>query len=56
MMLEDVLREARRVVQSAGYDRFAGAIREAIRPLATEGLGVRIVSEFGWIIGRVPGA
>ena len=25
------------------------------RPFHTEGLGVRIVSEFGWILGRVPG-
>ena len=43
-------------LQGVGYDRFGEAIREAIRPLFTEGLGVRIVSEFGWIIGRVPGA
>jgi SAM-dependent methyltransferase len=43
-------------LQAAGYDRFAEAISQAIRPLYTEGLGVRIVSEFGWIIGRVPSA
>jgi SAM-dependent methyltransferase len=43
-------------LQRAGYDRFADAMREAIRPLFSEGLGVRIVSEFGWIIGRVPGS
>jgi ubiquinone/menaquinone biosynthesis C-methylase UbiE len=43
-------------LQSAGYDRFADAVREAIGPLSAEGLGVRIVSEFGWIIGQVPGA
>jgi SAM-dependent methyltransferase len=43
-------------LQSVGYDRFAEAIREVIRPLCTEGLGVRIVSEFGWIMGRVRGA
>ena len=43
-------------LQAVGYDRFAEAIREAIRPLCTEGLGVRILSEFGWIVGRVPGA
>jgi SAM-dependent methyltransferase len=43
-------------LQAVGYDRFAEAIREAIRPLCTEGLGVRIVSEFGWIMGRVPSA
>jgi hypothetical protein len=42
-------------LQHAGHDRFADAVREAIRPLCVEGLGVRIVSEFGWILGRVPG-
>jgi SAM-dependent methyltransferase len=42
-------------LQRAGHNRFAEAIREAIRPLFSDGLGVRIVSEFGWIIGRVPG-
>ena len=42
-------------VQQVGYDKFAGAMREAIRPLFSDGLGVRIVSEFGWVIGRVPG-
>ncbi len=43
-------------LQAVGYDRFAQVVREAIRPLYTEGLGVRIVSEFGWILGQVPGA
>ena len=42
-------------LQEVGYERFAEVIREAIRPLCTEGLGVRIISEFGWVIGRVPG-
>ena len=42
-------------LQQVGYDKFASAIREAIRPLFSDGLGVRIVSEFGWVIGRVPG-
>jgi SAM-dependent methyltransferase len=42
-------------LQHAGHDRFADAVREAIRPLCVEGLGVRIVSEFGWLVGRVPG-
>ena len=41
---------------AVGYDRFAEAISEAFRPLYTEGLGVRIASEFGWIMGRVPSA
>jgi SAM-dependent methyltransferase len=42
--------------QHAGYDRFAETMREALRPLYVEGLGVRISSEFGWIIGQVPTA
>jgi SAM-dependent methyltransferase len=42
-------------IQNAGYDRFAEALRERLRPLYAEGIGVRIISEFGWIIGRVPG-
>ncbi len=41
-------------LQSAGYDRFAEVVGAAIRPLYAEGLGVRIVSEFGWIVGQVP--
>ena len=41
-------------LQHVGYDRFAATMREAIRPLCVEGLGVRIVSELGWIMGRVP--
>jgi SAM-dependent methyltransferase len=42
-------------LQHAGYDRFAETMHQALRPLYVEGLGVRIVSEYGWIIGRVPG-
>ncbi len=42
--------------EAVGYDRFAEAMRDAVRPLFTEGVGVRIVSEFGWIMGRVPSA
>ena len=41
-------------LQEAGYERFADAMREAIRPSCTDGLGVRVVSEFGWIMGRAP--
>ena len=29
---------------------------QALSPLYAEGLGVRIVSEFGWVIGQVPAA
>jgi SAM-dependent methyltransferase len=38
-------------LQEVGYERFAEAVREAIRPLLVEDVGVRVVSEFGWIIG-----
>lgn len=43
-------------IQNVGYDTFAEALRQALRPLHVEGIGVRIVSEFGWIIGKVPAA
>ncbi len=43
-------------VQAVGRDRFAEVVGEAIRPLRTVDLGVRIVTEFGWIVGRVPGS
>jgi len=43
------------VLKRIGHDRFADAMREAIGPSFTEGIGVRIISEFGWITGRVPG-
>ena len=43
-------------LQHAGDDRFAQVMFRALRPLHVEGLGVRIVSEFGWIIGQVPPA
>jgi hypothetical protein len=29
-------------------------VRQALSPLYVDGIGVRIVSEFGWIIGKVP--
>jgi SAM-dependent methyltransferase len=41
-------------VRHAGPERFAEVMREALRPLYSEGTGVRIVSEFGWIVGQVP--
>jgi SAM-dependent methyltransferase len=41
-------------LREVGYERFASAVREAISPMWTDGVGVRITSEFGWIIGRVP--
>jgi len=41
-------------IQNVGYDKFAEAMRQAMRPLYVDGIGVRIVSEFGWITGRVP--
>jgi SAM-dependent methyltransferase len=43
-------------IQNVGYDKFAEATRQALSPLYVEGVGVRIVSEFGWVIGKVPAA
>jgi len=40
-------------IESVGYDQFAETLRQAMLPLYVEGIGVRIVSEFGWIIGKV---
>jgi ubiquinone/menaquinone biosynthesis C-methylase UbiE len=41
-------------LRHVGQERFTAAMREALSPLYVEGLGVRIVSEFGWIMGKVP--
>jgi ubiquinone/menaquinone biosynthesis C-methylase UbiE len=41
-------------LQHVGNERFAETVRAALRPLETKGVGGRIVSEFGWIIGEVP--
>jgi len=41
-------------IQNVGYDKFAEAMRQALRPLHVDGIGVRIVSELGWVIGKVP--
>jgi hypothetical protein len=42
-------------LRTAGEERFAVALREALAPLRSEGLGLRIASEFGWVTARVPG-
>ena len=41
-------------IQNVGYDQFAETLLQAMRPLHVDGIGVRIVSEFGWIVGKVP--
>jgi len=41
-------------IQNVGYAKFAEAMRQALRPLHVDGIGVRIVSELGWVIGKVP--
>jgi hypothetical protein len=43
-------------LKHGGQDRFAEAMPETLSPLYAEGLGVRIVSELGWVIGTVPSA
>ncbi|WP_165759332.1 class I SAM-dependent methyltransferase [Mycobacterium decipiens] len=42
-------------LKRVGYKRFADAIRDALSPSLVDGIGLRIVSEFGWITGRVVG-
>ncbi|MGN6172526.1 MAG: class I SAM-dependent methyltransferase [Streptosporangiaceae bacterium] len=42
-------------LRRAGDDRVAEAICEAIRPMDTPGLGVRLIAECGGIMGRVLG-
>jgi ubiquinone/menaquinone biosynthesis C-methylase UbiE len=43
-------------IQNVGYEKFADAMRQALSPMYVDGIGIRIVSEFGWIIARVPSA
>ena len=43
-------------IRNVGYEQFADAMRQALRPLLADGIGLRITSEFGWIIGKVPSA
>ncbi len=41
-------------LQNVGRERFTAALREALEPFSTGGIGGRIRSEFGWITARVP--
>lgn len=41
-------------IEAAGLDRFIAELTAAVEPLANRN-GVRITSEFGWLIGRTPG-
>jgi len=43
-------------IRHVGYEHFAEALREALGPMYVEGIGVRIVSELGWVVARVPAA
>jgi hypothetical protein len=36
-------------VESVGYDAFCEALTDALSPLLDPYLGVRVVSEFGWV-------
>lgn len=39
-------------IESVGYDAFCTALAEVIEPLCDPELGVRIVSEFGWVVAE----
>jgi SAM-dependent methyltransferase len=39
-------------IEAVGYDEFCGQLTEVIDPLAVDGLGIRISSEFGWCTAR----
>jgi hypothetical protein len=40
-------------IEAVGYDEFCDALSNVIAPLYTEGLGVRVTSEFGWVTARI---
>jgi hypothetical protein len=37
-------------IEAVGYEAFCEALREVISPLCDRDVGVRIASEFGWIV------
>jgi hypothetical protein len=39
-------------IESVGYEGFCKALMEVIAPLCDPALGVRIVSEFGWVVAE----
>jgi SAM-dependent methyltransferase len=41
-------------IETVGEHDFAEALREALAPLEDPVLGLRVVSEFGWLTGRAP--
>jgi SAM-dependent methyltransferase len=43
-------------IQAVGLEAFRDAVRDAIAPLYVTGLGIRIVSELGWITADVDSA
>ena len=43
-------------IATIGYDAFSDALREVIAPFDSDGVGIRISSELGWITGRTASA
>jgi hypothetical protein len=39
-------------VAAVGYPAFCAQLREVLAPLAVDGLGLRIASEWGWVTAR----
>jgi SAM-dependent methyltransferase len=42
-------------IEAVGYEAFGEALHEVISPLCDHELGVRVASEFGWIVARADG-
>ena len=40
-------------IDAVGLDRFCDALRDVIGPLHVDGVGIRLTSEFGWVIADV---
>lgn len=47
---------SRPAVRAHGAESVAAALEEALRPLVQDGLGLRVASEFGLVVARVPEA
>jgi SAM-dependent methyltransferase len=40
-------------IEAVGYEAFCGALGEVLSPLCDQDVGLRVISEFGWITAKV---
>lgn len=40
-------------IEEVGFDRFCEELRDVIEPLQTDGVGIRVASELGWVTAEV---